>query len=151
MLEQVLLYLKNFFIVENGVHEGKYAIKDGKIDLPFVQKGQYFRILGSVFNDGVYQYTDSVALHLTDETFDGVIWALAIPKAVVKLAEDIEAWEARNAQDTPFVSESFGGYSYSRATNSSGQPAGWQDIFASRLAPYKKLREYGAIQPGVGV
>ena len=39
MLEQVLLYLKNFFIVENGVHEGKYAIKDGKIDLPFVQKG----------------------------------------------------------------------------------------------------------------
>ena len=151
MLEQVLLYLKNFFIVENGVHEGKYAIKDEKIALPFVQKGQYFRIIGSVFNDGVYQYTDSVALHLTDETFDGVIWALAIPKAVVKLAEDIEAWEARNAQDTPFVSESFGGYSYSRATNSSGQPAGWQDIFASRLAPYKKLREYGAIQPGVGV
>ena len=151
MLEQVLLYLKNFFIVENGVHDGEYTIKGGNIDLPFLQKGQYFRILGSVFNDGVYQYTDSVALPLLDETFDGTVWALAVPRAVIDLADEIEAWEAKTATETPFVSESFGGYSYSRATNSKGQPSGWQDVFASRLAPYKKLREYGAISPGVGI
>lgn len=151
MLEQVLLYLKNFFIVENGVYDGEYTIKGGNIDLPFLQNGQYFRILGSVFNDGVYQYTDSVALHLKDETFDGTIWALAIPHAVIALADEIEAWEAKNATETPFVSESFGGYSYSRATNSNGQPAGWQDVFRSRLNPYRKLREYGVISPGVGI
>lgn len=150
MLEQVLLYLKNFFIVENGVHDGEYTIKGGNIDLPFLQKGQYFRILGSVFNDGVYQYTDSMALHLTDETFDGTIWALAIPRAVTELASEIEAWEAKNAADTPFVSESFGGYSYSRATNSNGQPSGWQDVFRARLNPYRKLREYGAVASEVG-
>lgn len=150
MLEQVLLYLKNFFIVENGVHDGEYTIKGGNIDLPFLQKGQYFRILGSVFNDGVYQYMDSVALNLLDETFDGTVWALAVPRAVIALADEIEAWEAKNAADTPFVSESFGGYSYSRATNSNGQPAGWQDVFRARLHPYRKLREYGAVASEVG-
>lgn len=151
MLEQVLEYLHNYFIIPHGVHEGVYTITDGKLDLPFLLKGQYFRIFGSVFNDGLHQYTDGMALHLTDETFDGTIWALAIPRAVTELASEIEAWEAKNAADTPFVSESFGGYSYSRATNSKGQPSGWQDVFASRLAPYKKLREYGAISPGVGI
>lgn len=150
MLEQVLLYLKNFFIVENGVHDGEYTIKGGNIDLPFLQKGQYFRILGSVFNDGVYQYMDSVALNLLDETFDGTVWALAVPRAVIALADEIEAWEAKTATDTPFVSESFGGYSYSRATNSNGQPAGWQDVFRARLHPYRKLREYGAVASEVG-
>ena len=150
MLEQVLLYLKNFFIVENGVHDGEYTIKGGNIDLPFLQKGQYFRILGSVFNDGVYQYMDSVALNLLDETFDGTVWALDVPRAVIALADEIEAWEAKTATDTPFVSESFGGYSYSRATNSNGQPAGWQDVFRARLHPYRKLREYGAVASEVG-
>lgn len=150
MLEQVLEHLHNFFIVPHGVHAGVYTIADGKIDLPFLQKGQYFRICGSVFNDGLHQYTDGMALHLTDETFDGTIWALAIPQAVIALANEIEAWEAKNATETPFVSESFGGYSYSRATNSNGQPAGWQDVFRARLNPYRKLREYGAVAAEVG-
>lgn len=145
MLEQILEHLHNYFVVPNGVHEGVFTITDGKVELPFLQKGQYFRICGSVFNDGLHQYTDGLALHLADETFDGTVWALAIPKSVLDLAAEIEAWEEKNAAETPFVSESFGGYSYSRATNANGQPAGWQDVFRARLNPYRKLREYGAV------
>ena len=56
MLEQVLMHLKNWFLVPGGIHEGTYTIEDGGITLPFLAKGQYFRICGSVFNDGLHQY-----------------------------------------------------------------------------------------------
>ena len=53
---------------------------------------------------------------LDDEEFTGAVWALGIPKAVIQLADDIDAWRAKyesvNSQAmSPFQSESFGGYS----------------------------------------
>ena len=56
MLEEILMHLHNWFVVEGGVHTGKFSIKDGGIALPFLVPGQYFRIKGSILNDGVYQY-----------------------------------------------------------------------------------------------
>ena len=76
MLEQVLMHLKNWFLVPGGIHEGTYTIEDGGITLPFLENGQYFRICGSVFNDGLHQYPVS---DLKAETFDGAVWALAVP------------------------------------------------------------------------
>src|SRR5699024_9933803 len=106
-----------------------YTIEDGGITLPFLQNGQYFRIVGSLFNDGVYQYAD--ALGLTDETFDGSVWALAIPKALLSTVDEITAWQAKNGDSGPYTSESFGGYSYSKATNSKGVAVGWRDMFSA--------------------
>ena len=77
MLEQVLMHLKNWFLVPGGIHEGTYTIEDGGITLPFLANGQYFRICGSVFNDGLHQYP---AGDLKTETFDGTVWALAVRK-----------------------------------------------------------------------
>ena len=34
MLEQVLMHLKNWFLVPGGIHEGTYTIEDGGITLP---------------------------------------------------------------------------------------------------------------------
>lgn len=48
-----------------------------------------------MFNDGLHQYP---AADLTDETFTGTVWVLAVPKAVVLLAEDIAAWEEKNGE-----------------------------------------------------
>lgn len=147
MLEQVLAHLNNWFLVPDGVHEGTYTIADGGITLPFLQDGQYFRIIGSVFNDGLHQYPAS---DLTAETFDGAVWALAIPKAVFSLAEEIAAWQEKNgdAVTSPYTSESFGGYSYTKASNeSTGAALTWQDVFSSRLNAYKKPRELGFVQP----
>lgn len=142
MLEEILRHLNNWFLVPDGVHDGTFTVEDGGITLPFLADGQYFRICGSVFNDGLHIYP---ADDLEDETFDGTIWALAIPRTVVELADEIAEWQEKNPVG-PYTSESFGGYSYSRATGSTGQPAGWQDIFRVRLNPYRKVRENGPVR-----
>lgn len=134
MLESVLLYLNNWFMVSST--SGTYTIEDGSMELPFLVSGQYFRIMGSLLNDGVHQYP---ATDLKDETFEGEIWALAVPPGLLSLVEEITAWQAKNADSGPYTSESFGGYSYSKATNSRGVAVGWQDTFAAQLAPYRKL------------
>ena len=139
MLEQVLMNIRRWFPVEGGIHSGTFTIKDGGITLPFLADGQYFRICGSVFNDGLHQYN---VLDLTDETFNGTIWALAIPKAVIELADEIQKWQEKNgeASVSPYQSESFGGYSYSKATDAeTGGAVTWQSAFRSRLNAYRKL------------
>ena len=139
MLEQVLMHLKNWFLVPGGIHEGTYTIEDGGITLPFLANGQYFRICGSVFNDGLHQYPAS---DLKAETFDGTVWALAVPQAVIDLSTEIESWQTKNgdASVSPYQSESFGGYQYSKATDSaSGGAVTWQTAFRSRLNAWRKL------------
>ena len=135
MLDDVLAYLKNYFVVADGVREGSYEITSGSITLSFLQPGQYFRIVGSLFNDGVYQYP---ATGLTDETFTGAVWALAVPNTVIALSADIDAWNTTN-QPSAYVSESFGGYSYQKSTNGSGKAVDWTDVFKARLSRWRQL------------
>lgn len=137
MLETVLQNLNNWFLVPDGVHAGEFTVQGGQLTLPFLQTGQYFRVVGSVFNDGLHQYP---VADLTDETFTGSVWALAVPKAVIELSEEIDAWQTKNGDPGPFTSESFGGYSYSKATNASGMAVGWQDVFKSRLNDWRRIR-----------
>jgi len=139
VLEQVLCHLHNWFQV--GIYPGEYAIVDDRLAAPFLQEGQYFRIVGSLFNDGLHQYGPEMGLK--DEAFAGAVWALAVPPAVVELAEDIAAWEEKYGAviDSPYTSESFGGYSYSKASGAgdSAGSGGWQGAFRARLSPYRKL------------
>ena len=138
MLEQVLMNIRNWFPVKGGIYSGTFTIKDGGITLPFLADGQYFRICGSVFNDGLHQYN---VLDLTDETFNGTIWALAIPKAVIELAAEIEAWETKNGEAASgiYQSESFGGYQYSKQTASDGGQLTVWSVFRKRLNQWRKL------------
>ena len=139
MLEQVLMNIRNWFTVEGGIHSGTFSIKDGGITLPFLADGQYFRIIGSVFNDGLHQYP---ATDLVDEEVSGVIWALAIPPAVVDLADEIQKWQEKNgeASVSPYQSESFGGYSYSKATDAeTGGAVTWQSAFKQQLSAWRKI------------
>ena len=139
MLEQVLMNIRNWFTVDGGIHSGTFTIKDGGITLPFLADGQYFRICGSVFNDGLHRYP---ATDLVDEEFSGAIWELAIPPAVVDLADEIGAWQKKSgaAAASPYQSESFGGYSYSKATDSaSGGAVTWQSVFKRQLSAWRKI------------
>lgn len=134
--------VKNFFVRgEDDIHSGTFTIENGHIqELPFLQNGQYFRITGSVFNDGVWKYSSELALQ--DETFDGTVWAMSVPPAFIALAGEISEWETKNAETvySPFQSESFGGYSYSKASGGSGSGgANWQSVFAARLNKWRKL------------
>lgn len=139
MLEQVLTHIHNWFQV--GIYPGTYTIEDGGVTLPFLQDGQYFRIVGSLFSDGLHQYGPAME-YLPDETFTGSVWALAIPKAVIRLSEEISAWQEkyRETVESPYTSESFGGYAYSKSAVGDGS-GGWQAAFRERLNPYRKLRE----------
>lgn len=141
MLEQVLTELRNWFQV--GIYPDEYTISGGEIDLPFLKEGQYFRILGSVFNDGLHQYGPGMEA-LIDETFLGSVWALSVPSAVVELAHEVDGWQKKYGETVtnPYASESFGGYSYSKAYGADGSTSGgWQTAFRARLNPYRKLRE----------
>ena len=139
MLEQVLMNIRRWFPVEGGIYSGTFTIKDGGITLPFLADGQYFRIIGSIFNDGLHQYP---AADLVDEEFAGAIWALAIPRAVVDLADEISKWQGKNgeASTSPYQSESFGGYSYSKATDAeNGGAVTWQSAFKKQLSAWRKI------------
>ena len=137
MLSELCAELRNYFVA--GIHGGRYTINGGEIaPLDFLQQGQYFRIVGSIFNDGVYKFGDE--LELTDEVFDGAIWSMAVPKDFVDLAKEIEEYnKSEQGKPSAFTSESFGGYSYSKATDSNGVPVTWKAVFASRLNKYRRI------------
>lgn len=135
--------LRNYFLRDRmkDIHTGRFTISEGRIEpLSFLQLGQYFRIVGSVFNDGVYVYGSE---NLEDETFNGSIWAMAVPKEAIELAEEIDKWMTDNADalSKPYQSESFGGYSYSKGSGGNGSGSGysWQDHFASRLGKWRRV------------
>lgn len=150
-------YLNNYFDRGRDKLYGTFTITDGVIDddtfIEKIQDGQYYRIVGSVFNDGVHKYKASLSesdTPLTDEVFDGAIWLMAIPQEVIDLATDITAWILQygatdSANMSPYQSESFGGYSYSKASTGGGAGGGgtsitWQDAFKARLNTWRKLK-----------
>lgn len=153
MLEEICRELRNWFDTNpkdgsKNHYFGNFVIEDGAIDLSEtnIQPNQYFRIIGSTYNDGVYQYP---ATGLTDETFDGAVWTMTVPPSVIALTAEIEAWQQKyggvdSQAMSPFTSESFGGYSYSKGgTSSSGGTTGantWQSAFANRLNQWRKIR-----------
>ena len=134
MIDEICASLHNYFAVD--IVPGEYTVNDGEITLPFLAAGQFFRVVGSVFCDGVYRCGDKLP---ADETFDGAIWAMAIPPAFEAVAAEIEEWKQKNAEviNSPYQSESFGGYSYSKGTGSDS--VSWQGVFASRLNRWRKI------------
>ena len=148
MLTEVCQYLHNWFNRKpDGSDYPKYheefTIVDGVFSNEYFRTGTYIRIMGSLYNDGVHKYGEDT---LVDETFNGSVWVLGIPPVVVQLAEDIKAWQALygsadSAALSPYQSESFGGYSYSKASGngSSGDAGTWQAAFSARLAPWRKI------------
>lgn len=146
MLEAICGHIHNYFTAEEDVHAGTYAISGGAIDLSDILiDGQYFRIVGSALNDGVYQYPDA---DLQDETFTGEIWAMKVPRAVIALDAEIEEWQEKYgaAVMSPYQSESvIGVYSRSKGTvggrsgTGSGAAPTWQAMFAPRLNEWRKL------------
>lgn len=131
MLTQICQYLRNWFAREKlfgtfKVENGVLTFADGEA-LPLLP-GQYYRIIGSVFNDGVHRIpsgsepfevtvTESAESEeeesadpapepapdpyesLTDEpAFSGSVWSMAIPQEIVDLDGEIENWISKNAE-----------------------------------------------------
>ena len=141
-LTELCQELRNWF--ERDKFFGTFTIENGAIIVPdgSLQDGQFFRVIGSVFNDGVHQYGAS---ELSDEVFTGAIWAMAVPPAVIDLSRRISEWVTKYGESvsSPYSSESFGGYSYVRASgagqgNATSGPT-WQSTFANELNKWRKI------------
>lgn len=132
MLYKVMRYLRNFFETTT-YYSGNFTVVDGVINPP-LNDGQYFLIEGSKYNNGVYIVGKDT---LADESFYGVITLLAPPKDFLETVSEIEKFESENVKSA-FTSESFGGYSYTKAQGKNG-PVTWREVFASELSIWRKI------------
>lgn len=140
MLSEVCAYLRNYFY-HGEPTIGKIEIENGALKEPYgLKANQYFRIVGSMFNDGVYQYPLTT---LQDETFNGAVWGMAVPPELISLISDIEAWQTKYGQsvNSPYAAESISatGYSRSKCSADSVGSIGWQNAFSKMLARWRKL------------
>lgn len=143
MLTEICAEIKNYFSKPEDKVFSEFSVIGGQVMPPLdLEDGQYYRIIGSVFNDGVHRQGDT----LTDESmFEGSVWVMRVPQAVIDLDTEITAWIEKNADviDSPYQSESFGGYSYSKASGGAGNStngATWQNQFAKKLNLYRRIR-----------
>ena len=144
MIGEICAELKNYFTYEEDRHIGDFTIVNGVLVPSLDFPTDYIRIVGSRLNDGVHKVSE---MALKDESFHGGIWIMSVPVDFMNLVREIEAWQDKygEAINSPYQSESFGGYSYSKASgnNSSGgsQSPTWQSQFGSRLKRYRRIRE----------
>lgn len=148
-LEDILWHIHNWF-VRDSIPVRTCCIDDGSLPTSITDRmleGQWYRIEGSYLNDGLHQHPDT---GLGDETFDGTISLLAIPRPLLRLAERIQDYidatteASQKALRSPYQSESFDGYSYtlkdgSGADSASGGLSGWQAEFAGQLNAFRKM------------
>lgn len=155
MLGELCAEIRNYFTEPEDIHLGIFSIVDGALasygsiepdtQMDFLSEGQFFRIVGSVFNDGVYQYP---ATELHDEVFRGAVWPMRVPADIIALVQEIQNWKEKymsvdSEAMSPYTSESFGGYSYTKSgASSEGQSGGisWVSAFNDRLGRYRKAR-----------
>ena len=156
--------LHNYFEDKRVI--GDYTIENGRITLPFLVNGQFFRIVGSKFNDGVYIYADNYIIldvtweelfednpdwqaisarayadiarrELADETFHGAIWPMNMPRAFLRTCKDVEEYMLSDAgKPSGFTSENISGF-YSY-TKGNVTDTAWQNVFKSTLNRYRK-------------
>lgn len=149
MLTQICQYLRNWFDTKsNGTpyprYSGEFTIAEGEVVSEVLADGQYIRIMDSLLNDGVHLVGSG---GLKDEVFTGSIQLMSIPAPIIVADAWAETWMEKNggadsSANSPYNSESFAGYSYSKGNNSKGQ-AGVsvfdQAQFISMLAPWRKI------------
>lgn len=138
MLLELMRECHNFFDISE--EQGNFTIQDSIINInKNYLIGQYILVTGSILNDGVYLLNDKLytLVNSVDEEFNGIVYGLRIPKDFIKLSEEIEKFIADNPT-TNITRESFGNYSSSKAQGKNGIIT-WQEQFASRLNPYRRM------------
>lgn len=147
MLNEVCAEIRNYFVYKDDRVFDDFSIVDGEITPTVDIPSDYIRIVGSRKNDGVYKVSE---MELTDEDeFHGAIWFMNPPADFLETVSEIEAWMEKNGDVdssamSPFNSESFGGYSYSKGTSTTGSGgsagADWRSVYAPRLSQYRRIR-----------
>ena len=149
MLSEVCAEIRNYFTYETDKKRGIFKIENGQI-IPNVEfKTDYYAVFGSRKNNGVHKVTDTLA---DEGEFRGSVWIMSIPADFLALVAEIEDWQKKyggvdSEAQSPFNSESFGGYSYSKSAGATLRSdgtmttaTGWQSTYAARLNKYRRAR-----------
>lgn len=138
MLTEICRHIKNYFPKE--IIKGSFVIENGLLSASKdFGDGDLYLIQGSRRNDGVHVHP---ALCLSDEEFEGRVIKMSPPADFLKLCGEIEEWQQKNGSfNSPFISESFGGYSYKRQ-ESGGVAATWRAVFKDRLNDFRKTNPF---------
>lgn len=148
---------------------GHYVIKNGDISLPFLCENQFFRIVGSKFNDGVYIYSYNALIirsQTWQEVFDGnenwgtlidkdIKWRDLVEHELVDEEFDGEVWPMNMPRAFLSLSKEISTYIESGAdkvsgytsesfggysySKSSSESNAWENAFASKLKRWRKL------------
>lgn len=133
----VMRQINNYF--EVGHMDGTFAISGNAI-VP-VPPFPWCYIKGSILHDGVWNICNGrlqdMEGSMPDEEFEGRVWLLKPPADFLALCEEISIYDDKNPIGA-YMSESFGGYSYTRQ-QSGGSSTAWQDVFAGRLDSYRRM------------
>lgn len=147
---------------------GTFTIENGSIALPFLRENQFFRIVGSTWNDGVYIYSqdsfivrsstweevmngnlnweevraktwgDLVEHDLVDEVFYGAIWPMRMPRAFLELSKKIAEYNESDAAKVSPFTSESISGHYSY-TKASPSDNSWEKVFASKLKRWRKV------------
>lgn len=145
-LTEICADIKNYFCYEKDIHIGDFSIVNGQISPHLDLPTDYIRIVGSRKNDGVHCLTDTADELIDEGEFHGSVWIMSPPADFLALAQEISDWRDKNCgidslAMSPFNSENFGGYSYSKSGGASGgEGANWQAAYRSRLNIYRRIR-----------
>lgn len=151
MLGVICAEIKNYFTYDGDKHFGDFTIENGMITPSFDIQTDYIRIVGSHKNDGVHKRGTNGFVLVDEGEFHGAVWVMSPPADFLALAAEIEAWQAKNGgldsqAMSPYNSESFGGYSYSKSAGggttggSASGSASWVAAYSGRLNIYRRIR-----------
>ena len=133
----VMRQIHNFFV--GGYRFGAFTITGGALS-PAPSCG-YVYIQGSKRHDGVWEISGDMLGDLPDglpdETFTGRVYELNPPGDFLALCGEISRYDDAHPVGE-MQSESFGDYSYTRAT-AQGGTQGWQTAFRQRLDAYRRM------------
>lgn len=134
MIDEICRSINNFFAKDKDKFIGDFSIVNGELVPQVALNARLIRITGSSFNDGVHYAEEA----LIDETFHGSVWVMSPPQSFLDLVDEIEKWNEKNSATatSPFISESFGGYSYTKGNAETS----WQSCFKAKLNLYRKAR-----------
>lgn len=128
-------FTHNYFDREDEPISGTFAFEPDTVP-DGVVNGQYFRVIGSIFNDGVHKAGDA---DLTAETFTGRVQPMRVPPAFVALALTITEYDKAIPAGGKYTSQSFNGWSGTLASGSDGLPATGIDRYRTEINRWRKL------------
>lgn len=148
LAEEVLSHLHNWFVRDSFVLTSFSFSEDGVPDgiASRIPNGVFYRVQGSYINDGLHRMGEPTDTFQTEDVERAKISILSIPKALLSIIDEIEAWENQYGEvaQGPFFSEEFGGYKYeirgySSYGAASSNMSGWRLAFNNRLNPWRRM------------